>query len=253
MESLTRVQFAEAVRAAISGVEHLYQEVDLLLARLRENLAREPEPLRLKGSLAKASRADSRRVIVRYEFLALFEAAPDDAQADDFDADDDDDEDEGDSIDDDRSSPKKRAARRNLEVAANQPLLAVRLAMFDPRRGDDFEPQVQFAVMNGWSVGGDSSLVDDRFAIPNTYMLRRVARELADRVGVPAGTRIQTKATARRLRKVRGDGKRLSCVLSHGVEIVPLCSINSAQALDDMAQRMKSAWLAVVEGSPQAT
>jgi hypothetical protein len=48
MSDLTREKFQAAVAAAIAGVEQLYREVDLLIARLREELAEEPEPLVLK-------------------------------------------------------------------------------------------------------------------------------------------------------------------------------------------------------------
>ena len=66
---LTSEQFRAAVAAAISGVEHLYREVDLLIARLHEELAEEPEPLTLKrGTLGKAGKEDSKRVVVRYEY-----------------------------------------------------------------------------------------------------------------------------------------------------------------------------------------
>ncbi|MCL4294071.1 MAG: hypothetical protein KJ056_13795, partial [Acidimicrobiia bacterium] len=84
MGDLTQEQFQKAVAAAIAGVEHLYREVDLLIARLREELAEEPEPLTVKrGTLGKAGREDSKRLVVRYEYGALFEPAVDDDDDDD--------------------------------------------------------------------------------------------------------------------------------------------------------------------------
>src|SRR3990170_8469044 len=94
MSELTSEQFRAAVAAAISGVEHLYREIDLLIARLREELAEEPEPLVLKrGTLGKAGKEDSKRVVVRYEYGALFEPAADDD--DEGDEDEDSEEDDG--------------------------------------------------------------------------------------------------------------------------------------------------------------
>ena len=45
MSDLTAEQFQLAVAAAIEGVENLYRQVDLLIAKLREQLAEDPDSL----------------------------------------------------------------------------------------------------------------------------------------------------------------------------------------------------------------
>lgn len=247
MSELTRDQFQAAVATAISGVEHLYREVDLLIVRLREELAEEPEPLALKrGTLGKAGKEDSKRVVVRYEYGALFEPAVDD----DDDEDEDEDVDEEDGDDDDEigepaaSKSKGKGKRRRHEIIAGQPLLAVRIAMFDPRKKASFEPQIQFAVMSEWVLGEATSQPEDRFTL-QSYMLRRVARALTDRTGAPAGTRVKTSAAARPVSGAhRGKSRKLSCALPAGVRAVPLYAVNTAEALEQLAGQMKEIWTA---------
>lgn len=225
MSDLTREQFQAAVAAAIAGVEQLYREVDLLIARLREELAEEPEPLVLKrGTLGKAGKGESKRVVVRYEYGALFEPAADD---DDLDEDDDelDDEDRDEEEDIEQAAGSKARRKRGKgrhEIAASQPLLAVRIAMFDPRKRASFEPQIQFAVMSEWALGDTPVQPEDRFTL-QAYMLRRIARALADRAGVANGARIRTSAAARGGTGLqKGKSRKLSCSLPAGVQTVPL-------------------------------
>jgi len=244
MSELTSEQFRAAVAAAISGVEHLYREVDLLIARLREELAEEPEPLALKrGTLGKAGKEDSKRVVVRYEYGALFEPAVDD----DEDGDDEEDGDEDDGPEEPAGpTGKRRGKKARHEIVAGQPLLAVRIAMFDPRKRATFEPQIQFAVMNDWALGDSPAQPDDRFTL-QAYMLKRVARALAERVGIAKGTRIRTAAAARRSSgPQKGEDRKLSCALPVGVEAVSLYSIGSAEALENVAEQMKNMWVSVI-------
>ena len=131
---------------------------------------------------------------------------------------------------------------------AGQPLLAVRIGMFDPRKRASFVPEVQFAVMSDWALGDSTSQVDDRFSL-QSYMLRRVSRALADRSGTPSGTRIKTSAAARSIAgATKGKSRKLTCALPAGVEAVPLYSINNAEALEKLADRIKAMWSSVNGG-----
>jgi hypothetical protein len=214
MSDLTREQFQTAVAAAIAGVEQLYRELDLLIARLREELAEEPEPLVLKrGTLGKAGKEDSKRVVVRYEYGALFEPAADDDDLDEDDDVEDEDADEDDDVDQAAGSKAKRKRGKSRhEIVASQPLLAVRIAMFDPRKRASFEPQVQFAVMSDWALGDTPAQPEDRFTL-QAYMLRRLARALADRAGVASGARIRTSAehVARGSKRARAASSVVRC------------------------------------------
>jgi hypothetical protein len=242
MSDLTSDQFRSAVAAAISGVEHLYREVDLLVARLREHLAEEPEPLTLKrGTLGKSGKEDSKRVVVRYEYGALFEPAVED--------DEDTDEDEDAEDDDARDGSQVQNARgksKRHEIVAGQPLLAVRIGMYDPRKRANFDPQIQFAVLSDWTLGESPSQPEERFTL-QSYMLKRVSRALADRVGIPKGTRIRTTAAARRgTGRQSGEDRKLSCSVPAGVEAATLYSINTGEALEKLAERMKDMWASVI-------
>lgn len=252
MGDLTQEQFQKAVAAAIAGVEHLYREVDLLIARLREELAEEPEPLTVKrGTLGKAGREDSKRLVVRYEYGALFEPAVDDDDDDD-DGDGELDDDDSAAEDDDDDEVASRATRKGKkqphEIVAGQPLLAVRIAMFDPRKRSTFEPHIQFAVMSDWALGDAPAQADERFRL-QAYMLKRVARTLADRTGPPSAQRVRTGAAARSSAgAIKGKSRKLTCLLPAGVKAVALYSINSADALEKLAGEMKDMWTSVTGG-----
>lgn len=247
MSDLTAEQFQVSVAAAIEGVENLYRQVDLLIAKLREELADDPDPLKLiRGTLGKAGKEDSKRVIVRYEYGALFEPADDEEGLDEEDEEDDDSEDEDadDAVD---SQPKGKRKGRRHEVVAGQPLLAVRIGMFDPRKRASFAPEVQFAVMSDWALGDAPTQPEDRFSL-QPYMMRRIARALADRTGTPSATRIRTNAAARSATAggaTKGKSRKLTCALPAGVESVPLYSINNTEALEKLTDRIKAMWSSV--------
>ena len=114
MSDLTAEQFQLSVAAAIEGVENLYRQVDLLIAKLREQLAEDPDPLKLiRGTLGKSGKEDSKRVVVRYEYGALFEPATDDEEGLD-DEDDEDDDSEDEDADDAVDSSRRGSARAGV-------------------------------------------------------------------------------------------------------------------------------------------
>ena len=241
MNELTQEQFRAAVVGGISGLEHLYREVAHLVARLREALAKQPEPLALKrGTLGKSGKEGS-HFVVRYDYGLLFEPAVED----DEDSEDDEDGDEDDETEESPKAAGRKKGNRGLhQLIASQPVLAVRIVMYDPRRREEFEPQIQFAVMTDWVFGDLPARPDARFMLKSS-MLKRVARALAERVGVEKGTRIRTTATARRTGGGQKGKLRLSCLLPEGVEAASLYSIDSDEALERFAQRMKGMWTSV--------
>jgi hypothetical protein len=244
MSEITREQFAAAVAAAISSVSHVYREVDRLMAGLRDVLAEGPELLRpLHGmSMGKAGR-DPGRLVLRFEYGTLLGAST--ADDDDFDEEDEDEggEDELDEVENERDEPTRKK-RRPAEIAADQPLLAIRIGMYDADKQAAFEPQLEYAVMNDWKMGDAMSAAGDRFILQR-YMLRRIPRALAWSAGVEKGGRLVTRSVARRAsggKKATGKDRRLSCELPCGVEIVPLYSLDTADQLDRLAERMKAMW-----------
>ena len=92
MSEMTREQFASSVVAAISSVDHLYRELDRLIAGLRGALGEPPHPLALvRGTLGKSGRYPA-RFLVRYEYGVLLEAVASDGDIED-------DEDDGEACD----------------------------------------------------------------------------------------------------------------------------------------------------------
>lgn len=253
MSEITREEFASAVSAAITSVHHLYKEIDRLMVGLRDALAEEPSALvPLRGTFSKAGR-DPGRLVVRHEYGTLFTPMLAD---DDVDDGDDDDEDGGeedvDEVTDDEDAPDvgKKAKRQAPVIVADQPLLAMRVGMYDPGKPAAFEPQIEYAVMSDWAIGdANSSPSGERFMLQR-YMLRRIPRALRMSAGVSKGGRLVTRSAARRASgRKKGEDRRLSCRLPCGVEVVPLYSLDSAEKLEQLARAMKAMWADVLRGA----
>lgn len=247
MSNISREQFASAVDAAISSVHHLFREVDRLIVGLRESLAEEPSPLTLvRGTLGKSGR-DPARLVMRNEYGALFAPVPAD---DEIDEDEEDVEEEA----DDEEGMQAHHKSSPVEIAADQPLLGILVALYDSHKQNTFEPQIKYAVMNGWTVGtGVAPKPGESIVLTAKYMLRRIPRALAASGGVAKGGRLPTRATAKRLAgdkkgKRKGHDRELSCRLPMGVESVPLYSLDNAEELDRLANSIKRMWADAAKG-----
>ena len=149
MSDITREEFASAVAATISSVHHLYREVTRLIEGLRDALSEEPGALiPVRGSAVGKSRLNPARFVVRDAYGALFKPVVSDEEVDAAE----DDEEESDADADDGGQGR---TRRPVELVADLPLLAVRMVLYDPRKQDGIEPQIQFGVMSDWRVGSD--------------------------------------------------------------------------------------------------
>jgi hypothetical protein len=234
VSSLDRIQFAAAVAAAISGVHHLYREVDRLIASLQESIGKAPDSLAIVRATLRKSDADRDRLVIRHDYGLLFTPAEEEDEPEDL----------GDDVEDEEAevdASEGRKKRNPLELSSDQPLLAVRIALYDPRHRDDFEPSVRFAVLSEWATGSQPSAGGQRYSIAR-YMLRRVPRVLeADTVA--KGDRVTTDAVVAKVKgSKKSDGRRLSCRLPSGVQGVSLFALDSAAALDEIAERMKASW-----------
>jgi hypothetical protein len=150
MSDITREQFASAVEAAISSVHHLFREVDRLIVGLRESLAEEPNPLTLvRGTLGKSGR-DPTRLVMRNEYGALFAPVAADEEVDE-------DEEDVEEETEDEDGAQGHHKSSPVEIAADQPLLGILVALYDPHKQNAFEPQVKYAVMNAWTVGSGAA------------------------------------------------------------------------------------------------
>lgn len=240
MSNITREEFASAVAAAISSVQHLYREVDRLIIGLRDMLGEEPNPLiPVRGTLGKSSR-DQSRLVIRNEYGAIFAPAIIDEDDEDVEEDDEELDDNAEDADDDVETVRRK--RPPAEIASIQPLLAIRVAMYDPQKPDSFEPQIQYALMSQWAIGKNAWTPDQRFLLAR-YMLRRVPRALSMSAGVPAGGRLMTRAKVKRaVGAKKSDDHRLGCILPAGMKAVPLHSLDSATALGNLAEQMKTMW-----------
>lgn len=246
MSDVTREQFASAVAAAILSVQHLYHEVDRLFAELRVALAEGPHALGLvRGTQTKVG-GGTGRLVVRPEYGALFGPVAED----DMDDDEEEDEENADEDGDDGEQGTRRArTRRLLEILAEQPCLAVRIAVYDPDERDSFEPQLQYGLMNEWATPRVPFSPEQRFQLEK-YMLRRLPRALAGNVGAQHGRRIVTAAAVSKMKgAVRSRDRCLSCTLPAGVLSVPLFSLDSADSLGSLVKRMKEMWAEAPEQS----
>ncbi len=242
MSTITREEFASAVAAAISSVQHLYREVDRLIVGLRDMLAEEPNSLiPVRGTLFKLGR-DQSRLVIRNEYGSLFAPAIIDEDDEDTEEEDEEIDENAEEADDDVETGRRK--RRPAEIAADQPLLALRIAMYEPQKPDSSEPQIQYAMMSQWTVGKNTWSPDQRFLLARS-MLRRVPRALSMSAGIPQGGRLITRARIKRAASgKKSDDRRLGCVLTSGVEAVPLYSLDSATALRHLAEQMKTMWIA---------
>jgi hypothetical protein len=237
--TITREQFASAVASAISSVHHLYREVDRLMSGLRDRLADEPDSLSpVSLTFAKAGR-DQTRVIVRNEYSALF--APTVSDDEGGDEDEEEFDEEGDETEDEDTGVKK-SKRAPAEIAANVPLLAVRIVMYDPQKRDSLEPQIQYAAMSEWTVGKGPCTPEQRFQLRRN-MLRRIPKALASGVSLTKGARLITKARVKSAGGAKkGEDRLLGCRLPTGIETVALYTLDTAEGLDHLVQHMKTMW-----------
>jgi hypothetical protein len=241
-EVVTREQFSEAVLAAISSVQHLYRALDRLMIELREALAEPPNALVAIPFTAGKAGKDSGRLVLRHEYGTLFRpiVSADEAEDDE----DEEDDEEGEELDDeDTDRPKRKRSAPVVDAAES--LLAVRIAMYEARQHPGFEPHIAFAVMNDWRIG-------DRRPDPGQpltfmrHMLRRIPRALAQ-ADRKKGASLLTAATVKKVpgaKKSKGDGRRLTCRLPMGVDLVPLYELDDASAVSALADRMKVMWVA---------
>ncbi len=231
--TITREDFASAVASAITSVHHLYREVDRLITGLRDRLAEEPNSFKLlPGVFTKAGQNQTRRII-RNEYGALF--APEIGE----DGEGDEDEEENDDEGDDQEEEVNHSLRKGVpaQIGATQPLLAVRVVIYDPQPRHSFEPELQYAVMNHWTVGNKP--LEEAFVVRN---LKRIPRALGGS-NLAKGSKLTTKATVKNAHGVkRADVQQLCCLLPVGVEAIPLYGLDSADALDRLADSVKMMW-----------
>lgn len=239
MTAVTPEQFAESVAAAIAGVQHLYRELDRLLVGLRDGLAEEPQSLApVRGATVKSSK-DQGRLVIRNEYGLLFEARP----LDEEDLDDDEEEEGDDDADDaeEEESPEGKSKKKPIELSADQPLLAIRVAMFDPTKREAVQPKIEFAVMSDWAVGGVGPVDGQAYQLRSS-MLRKIPRALSLAGTVGNNGRLQTAAMVKGGKGKKGIARRLSCRLPAGAASEPLYSLQSADDLDRLVKRIKEMW-----------
>jgi hypothetical protein len=243
MADITREQFATAVSTAITSVRHLYREIDRLIVGLRDELAAPPLPLEpIRNTFGKGfgkGSGEQARLVMRNDAGALFGPATRDDEADD------DDEEEG-SPDDGDTEEEEHSGRRKrrppVELAAKQPLLAVRIVIYDPLKPDALEPQLQYGVMTEWTLGNTRFAPDETYLLA-TSMLRRVPVALGPHAGLSKDVRVVTRANVKKVNPPRkSPEKLLACRLPVGVQAEPLYALNSADELRTVVERMKHMW-----------
>ena len=239
MSDITREGFASAVAATIASVHHLYREVARLNVELREALSEEPGALiSVRGSSFGKSGLNPTRVVIRDAYGVLFKPVVSDEEMDTA---------EDDEEEPDTETDSGGTRSRPVELVADQPLLAVRVVLYDPRRlgrDDEVEPQIQFGVMSDWRVGGGETTEGQRVILRRS-MLRQVPLSLGAAVGSGQTRRFQTNAGVKRVegtKRKKGRDSKLSYQLPVGVETEPLYSLDSPEELNKLVGRIRAMW-----------
>lgn len=237
MNNITREEFASAVAATITSVHHLYREVARLNVELREALSEEPGALvSVRGSSFGKPRINPRRFVIRDAYGVLFKPVVSDEEMD--------------PVEDDEEEPDPEVDSGGtrggpVELVADQPLLAVRVVLYDPRKLDGgIEPQIQFGVMSDWKVDSDEATDGQQFTLSRD-MLQRVPLSLGAGVGTDHVGRIQTNASVKfvgaKHKKIKKN-RKLTCQLPLGVETKPLYSLDSPEELNKLTGCIRTMW-----------
>jgi len=242
--SITREEFASAVAATISSIHHLYREVDRLITGISDRLLEEPDPLKLYGGAFRKAGRDQTRRMIRDEYSALFVPAMGNDEDGDDEEDEEEEPEEGDEAEEEDLITKKK--RTPPQIRGDESLLAVRIVMYDAQKRELLEPQIQYAVMNLWTVGNKAWDPKDVYVL-RWGVLRKIPKAL-NAPNLVEGSPLKTKAAVKSIPGVKkADGRQLSCVLPKGVGTLPLYNLDTAEALDKLCQDMKLMWQAAVK------
>jgi len=232
MEPMTAGDFAAAVHAAVEGVRHLYRELNRLNLALVEAL--EAEPSSLSSLLGRGKAEKEGRTTVRDWYGQLFRSA--DLEDEDLAEDDDDAEDDAED-----DSTKDGVL---VTLDPDQPLLGVKLIVYDAPRGAEFQPQIAYAVLRDWGIGKAGQKIDAPFEVKRA-MLKKLPRSI-DTGGEPK--RIVSAVRVGKGGK-KGD-RRLSFKVAGAVQSKPLFDLSGPDSVLSLAAAMKEHWLQHLEGPP---
>jgi len=239
MSDISREEFAKAVAETVGSVEHLYKEVDRFFSGLRADLSESPNPLGLVrgSSFGKSRLRDGRKI--HYEYPVLF--GPINLDEDDEDNEDLDDEDDG-------VSGSSRKKLPDPEVVSEQPLLAVRVTIYDPESPKSSEPTFHYAVCSDWSLANDPQPETGLRFLLKAHMFSRIPKALDSKV--EKGQRVRTQARVNKviggkkglLGAKKGTERNLSCRLPLGAKRIPLFVLNDPEQLEKLVQDIKDMW-----------
>jgi hypothetical protein len=138
--------------------------------------------------------------VIRFDYGVLY-------RADDSESDEDIDEEAGldDDLDADEKPDMPRKKARMIELDPQQPLLPVRMLLYDHRRPDEFEPQILYTVLGEWRCGPKLPVPKEGelFRMKRS-MAKRIVRAINHRTDTPVGDRLATRAAV----LGRGGGTR---------------------------------------------
>ncbi len=252
MNDVTAEQFAESVQAAIGTVTHLYGQIDRLNAALKDALTTEPDRFSLLGGIPPAPAKGRPFRVIRYDYGGLY-------QVDTADGEDDIEDDELDTDVDAGDESESKRPSGALELLSDQPILAVRVLLFDAKRPEGLEPQILYAAMTDWVCG--SKLTKPKAGEPfrlRRRMLLRIVRAINPRMlAAPPGERVRTKATVigRGRGGPRDPERELSARLCAPVRSARLYDLDGSGAVEKLAADIKAYWQehAATESEDQST
>lgn len=230
---MTSQEFAEAVNAVITSVQHLCREVLRLNVAVTEALEAEPTPLRRLTMLNKAREGADGRLLLRDWYAQLFGAA------DDGDDEDLEELDEGDDDSEEDADGKEPTKGRVVELLPEDRFLAFKIVLRDPSQPEGFEPQIQYAILTGCEMASAPKASGGGPLRVKGHMLRRIPRFVQPHLG--DGKRIKTSARALGKGGKRVD-RRLSFRIAGPVVVQPLYSLDGPSAVSELAAAIKGHW-----------
>jgi hypothetical protein len=228
-ESMTELEFRQAVAAAVRGVLNVYREADALLRELAEAFAATEASF---GVVAKritpgvSRRSPDARYLRSYLATVL---APRTADAEVLgDAGDDDDEDGEEDEGEERPT-------KVVIVPTGGSLVVTRVAIYDPDQAEGFEPNLRVTVLSNCRAASQDVAADAAFRVRRS-LFRRIVRA-AD--GASAES-VQPKGTA----TLEGPKKQRTA-LAFDVATPPIVKSLWSVAPDELptlAAQVASAW-----------
>ena len=236
MSKVSRKEFNEAVVAVFKTVRSFHGQLALMYEQLKDDLKIGPGAMKQLGNthLWRPKGTDVIRICDDYR--SVFQPTG----ADEYDDELDDVDDGGEDDNESEEKPTSRKKQGPIEIAPQQPLLAVRIVLRDQRQTTAVEPQLLYATLSDWGIGDADQRPDPDDSIRiKTYMFRRIPKVLKKDLSEQQRKRVATSGSATGTSKTKKRG-RLFCTITSPVHCCALFDLEGPDAVEKLAVHMKS-------------